>query len=348
MPRGASKISLRELARRLELHSSTVSRALNGHPAINPKTVERVRKSAKKWGYVPNPDVKMAMQRVRTSSDETLQGIMGVLNFHPNDEAAQKELKGGRLYRGIMERAKVTGWKADVIHVGEGSGLSPERLRTILMARNINGVLLLPAPFKLDDPHLNLEGFTVVATSGTWNQIPGFEHIPSVTPAHWRNVMTLLHYLKERGFRRPLMHIHTGIEARHMQTSLGAFLMSQSRGDWEVNIPVDMEGLEKRRYEKLFKKYQPDVVIGPDIFVKDFLEQELKYSIPRDCSFIAYARRDERVAGFDQKFEVIGAAAVDFLTGMLIQRQGPSGEVARSLIVEGEIAPGPTLECKSA
>jgi DNA-binding LacI/PurR family transcriptional regulator len=47
-------VSIRDLARHLDISIGTVSRALNGKSDVNPETRERVLVAAKKLGYVPN------------------------------------------------------------------------------------------------------------------------------------------------------------------------------------------------------------------------------------------------------------------------------------------------------
>ena len=50
--RPRAKITIDQLARKLELAKSTVSRALNGYPDISEETRERVQKAALESGYV--------------------------------------------------------------------------------------------------------------------------------------------------------------------------------------------------------------------------------------------------------------------------------------------------------
>jgi LacI family transcriptional regulator len=47
-----------DIAKKLGISPSTVSRALNNHPDINVKTKEKVRKIAKKLEYSPNTIAK--------------------------------------------------------------------------------------------------------------------------------------------------------------------------------------------------------------------------------------------------------------------------------------------------
>ena len=47
-------VTIKEVARKLDLSFSTVSRALHGHPSISIKTQERVKQTAAEMGYEPN------------------------------------------------------------------------------------------------------------------------------------------------------------------------------------------------------------------------------------------------------------------------------------------------------
>lgn len=51
---GCTHMNLKELARKLDLSPTTVSRALNGYPEVNEATRERVAAAAKKYNYQPN------------------------------------------------------------------------------------------------------------------------------------------------------------------------------------------------------------------------------------------------------------------------------------------------------
>ncbi|MDX1762482.1 MAG: LacI family DNA-binding transcriptional regulator, partial [Christiangramia sp.] len=50
-----SRITLKELAKLLNVSVSTVSKALNDSPEISPKTIERVKELAALHKYRPNP-----------------------------------------------------------------------------------------------------------------------------------------------------------------------------------------------------------------------------------------------------------------------------------------------------
>lgn len=48
------KITLKDIAKELNLSPSTVSRALNGYPSLSEETIQMIKEYAEKHNYVPN------------------------------------------------------------------------------------------------------------------------------------------------------------------------------------------------------------------------------------------------------------------------------------------------------
>lgn len=338
----AGKITLRGLARELGLHSSTVSRALSGHPAVDPSTARRVNKAARARGYAPNPDVAMAMRAIRRSSGQSLHGIFGVLNFFPDSSDGRRMLADLPQYRGVLERAHQLGWMADTISV-HAEGMGWQRVRSILRARNIVGVVLLPPPLGSVPVGNDMEGLHVVTVSSAWVGVPGLESATTVLPAHWRNALMIFDHLRTAGYRRPLLHVHEGIEERHLHATMAAFLYTHHAGYWETKVPVYEGKLRADPARRLIGKYAPDVIVGPDVFVKEFFERDVGIRIPQDCAFMMYSHNVPGAAGLDQHMDIIGQTATELLTGMILHADPPEHTVHRSMHVRGDIVPGPTL-----
>ena len=62
---GKKRVTIKDLAQELNVSTSTVSRALQDHPALKLETRERVKALAKKWNYQPNT---LALDLLRQSS----------------------------------------------------------------------------------------------------------------------------------------------------------------------------------------------------------------------------------------------------------------------------------------
>lgn len=60
-----TRITIKDIARELKISASTVSRALQDHPALKKETKEAVKTLAEKWNYRPN---SMALNLLRQTS----------------------------------------------------------------------------------------------------------------------------------------------------------------------------------------------------------------------------------------------------------------------------------------
>lgn len=332
------RVSMRDLARELGLSASTVSRALAGHPALSRDTVVRVQELARKLGYRESPEVSRAMSSVRQAQTEVLQGILGLLSFHPPGSQLERDLLDSQIVKGMRQRSQQLGWMLDIVRPME-KGMTPRRLRSILLARNVQGLLLPPPPLHMEPYPFDYSAFMVVAASGA-----NFGALmPTVVPSHWRNAMRVFEHVRERGYRRPLLLIHESIEGRHLQATMGAFALTRELGWWERELPIHRGELTRKLIQPILKAHKPDVVVGPDAFVHQFLTMDLGLRVPDDVGFIMYSNMRDGFACMDQKWQVIGESAVDLVTAMVYHRVAASPEVPRSLIVQGSIVEGPSL-----
>ena len=89
-------MNLKELAAKLGLSPTTVSRALNGYPEVNAQTRERVLRAARETGYHPN----RTAQRLATGKA----GSIGLLM--PVGAEVMSDLHFGEFLRGVGEMAQ--------------------------------------------------------------------------------------------------------------------------------------------------------------------------------------------------------------------------------------------------
>ena len=74
------KTNIKDLAKKLNLSASSVSRALNGHKNISKKTREKILKLAKKYNYVPDPSAR----RLASKKSDTLAFIATTTSKAPD------------------------------------------------------------------------------------------------------------------------------------------------------------------------------------------------------------------------------------------------------------------------
>ena len=80
MRKDRNKINIKDLAKKLNLSTSSVSRALNGHPNISHKTTTRIIKAAKKYNYIPN----LAAKRLASKKSDTIAFISVITPSAPD------------------------------------------------------------------------------------------------------------------------------------------------------------------------------------------------------------------------------------------------------------------------
>lgn len=149
------EVGIKAIADELRLSASTVSRALNGVPGVNPDTRKLVEKTAKQMGYVPNLG---AQQLVGKRSN-----LVGV--YVP--ELEHENLSFTEMFSSIQKGIQSHGKDAIFYYVSlvkyEG-----QRLVESVQSRNLEGCILFPAfdehhpimqeALRIQVPCVNFEG----------------------------------------------------------------------------------------------------------------------------------------------------------------------------------------------
>jgi LacI family transcriptional regulator len=150
MGREAGPVTLQEIADRLGLHVSTVSRVLHGSVeargrAASGKTAGRIRELAEELGYRPNPHATSL--RTRRSN------LVGVL--FPR----LSEIVVATIYEGIEEEASAHGLSTFAAHTRDDPAVQRERIAMVL-GRRVDGVII-------GDAHLDGAALDVPALART-------------------------------------------------------------------------------------------------------------------------------------------------------------------------------------
>ena len=90
--RATGRVTLADVARAAEVSAITASRALSGKRAVDPALVERVRRAARRLGYVPDPAAR-ALASSRSTHVALLLPMLSNALFVDLLEAAQSQLR---------------------------------------------------------------------------------------------------------------------------------------------------------------------------------------------------------------------------------------------------------------
>lgn len=138
-------VSIYDIAKRLGVSASTVSRGLHDHPGIGKKTKEKIRELAKEMGYIPS-DVARSLSESKT---RTIGMVMTTVS----------ELFVGKVVEGVEEYAIEAGYNVFLnTHKND-----PERERAVLEAfrrRRVDGLIALTSHIFDQYPHF-IEQFDV-------------------------------------------------------------------------------------------------------------------------------------------------------------------------------------------
>ncbi|MBI5380353.1 MAG: LacI family DNA-binding transcriptional regulator [Opitutae bacterium] len=337
-----SRVTLKEIARRADLHFTTVSMALRGDHRINAKTRARVESLAEKMGYVPDPMLK-ALSAYRTSSrPHAFQATLGWINNNPlRVNAKAKAL--AEYHEGARRRATELGYALEDFWTYDPA-LKGARLARVLQYRNIHGLLLAPQPRAQTALTLPWEQFSTV----TFGYSLVKPQLHAVTNHQYRTIRRALGELRALGYRRVGLWLYEEHDLRVNENWSAGFWVEYHRYPVEERVtPVffkDLDAVDRDQFSAWLAREKPEVVITGDGRVRGWLG-ELKYNVPADVglSMLSVERGDEVLSGTYENSLMVGSAAVDLLVGMLHRHERGIPEVPQWVLVDSVWYPGTTL-----
>ena len=136
-------LSVREIARSLNLSKATVANALNGASTVAADTRERVLSAAAAMGYQRNPMMGAFMSAIRRSRRAAFQGTLAAVEILEAKRPPHGPFHS-KLLQGCTDAALTLGFTIDSFQLTTAKA-SAGRLNSILKARGIRGVIILPA-----------------------------------------------------------------------------------------------------------------------------------------------------------------------------------------------------------
>jgi LacI family transcriptional regulator len=333
--------TIRSLARTLGLSVATVSEALRDSPRVKAPTRARVKRAAERAGYRPNPLLGATLSALRRSRHQGFSGVLALVDVTP-DEHTQLMLFHREVQRGAETRAQELGFRTELFWVGpQAPALSVTRLNGVLRARGIHGVIFLPFDRAQDFSGFNLDQLAAV----------GMDHrllnpnLHTIQPDHYLSMRRALQQLTDRGYRR----IGLCLEARKDERvdykwSSGFLSFFRLTGRELLVPPLIAPKLDPKVFGAWFRKHRPDLVIGHEQAVVDWLAAQ-KVRVPEDAGFfrINVTERSQPCAGLDLLPRRLGAAAVETVVGMLHRREQGVPPFPNSISIDALFTDGPTL-----
>ena len=332
----AVRVTQIEIARRLGVHVTTVSKALKGNSTISKSTQNLVRKTAQEMGYAPDP-LLGALAAYRSSKrPPAFQAVLGWICNYPEGTSMRQFAGFDHYFQGAHARALELGYRLDVFHAGKDRG-ALSRLSRILHARNIAGLVISPQIKQGVKLEFDWERYAAVTIGFTLVE----PRLHVVTNDHFRTILTLIEVLRGRGYERIGCYLrgcdNERIEGR-FGSALGAILASHR------NRLLVYEQANAREFLKWRQRADLDAVVTGDRKVLAWL-RESGIDVPEAVGVAHYAldSSEKELSGMDHNNLAIGAAAVDGLTGLILRgEKGPPTHPTR-LMVESTWIEGKSL-----
>lgn len=339
-------VTMGDVAEAAGVSAATVSRALRDDPRITAAVRDRVKTAAAALGYAPNPLVQALMTQRRRKLEPHSESIALVTSV-PEQEWRKKDVC--RWYwRGLQERAEQLGYRIEVLCLDDLHG-NPARLRKVLIARGIRGVILGFSQRDDQTARLDVSDFCVVGLSTYFRRLP----VDRVQLHGFYNVKLAFQQMRALGYRRP------GLIAPVRNNAIVGGQWSAAALDEQWQRPADeqcpplmVEGdvVNTAIFREWFDHHKPDALLVYKIGVMELL-QRLRLSVPQDVGVAYLFGTDEErqtTAGIDGSLDRVGAASVDLLVQKMHIHERGMPEHPREVLITGTWQPGPTLPLRSS
>lgn len=335
---------MRDIGARAGVHYSTVSLALRNNPTIPEHTRIRIQELAREMGFQPDPVLaRLAVYR-QSNQAISYRSTLAIITERQSVDAWRQHRIGQRYYQGITERANELGYEVESFRLAKAA-ISAQRLRRILITRNISGILV--APLFRSHGHLSFDwsGFSAV-TMGFSLAKPALHR---VAMHHYRSVRELIKNLRRLGHRRIAFSFHSGDDERLDHAWSAALLVERLRRPREEILYYDTKAFSPESFGEFLAEHRPTVVAGT---LADLLRhiQQAGYQVPDEISFVnmTLSEEDGTVAGMFEDSKHIGALATDLLVSMILRNEKGVPALPHIMLVEGKWIEGQTIRAVSS
>jgi len=342
-------VTMRDVAEKAGVNPSTVSRALRDDSNVSKARREEIQRIAEEMGYRPNPFVQAFTAHVRGYRRLPTHAPIALL-----DTRSDKQHHFNDLYvEGARDHAHKLGYKIETLHIDSVKGSLP-RLKDVLFARGIRGLLIMPPSDRTHMPEL-AEFPLAMSTVDYSLKEPNLHRS---TPSYFQNMEMALRKCAERGYERIGFCTHREEVNRIGLHWMGAFCGWRDLQPAHHQVPVHLNPylleLETRDdpetwdhcredFYAWLDREQPEILIANNLFFHAWIK-ERGLNTPEDIGFVHLGVNpaEPPVSGVDQNHRQIGAAAVDLIINQLQKNTYGVPEAMQTVLVYGNWHDGGT------
>lgn len=333
------RVSMRDLAREVGVSVSAISLALRNSPKVSEAKRKEIHRAAERIGYVKDGRVTELMEHLRSYRKREQLSTIAVLVLDIPRAALSQYPRIRAYMAGIEAEAVSNGYGVDFMFLLD-MGVSPKRLRNILIARGIKGVVVMPYQTGVGKLDLDIDGFCV--------STPGYSIIDPVLNRACPNYMQMMDELLEQicrlGYRRIGFIMTWGAGGVGHKLFSSSFLYYSMLIDETDRIPIlRKRDIGERSMQKWMETYRPDVVISSGKMYHHL--EKLGYRIPGEIGFASLEILEDHkdASGVDHRQELVGREALKLSFSDINLNQAGTPENPKVVLVDSHFKPGNTL-----
>jgi LacI family transcriptional regulator len=344
-----AQVTLKDVARVAEVHFTTVSLALRGHPSIPEATRERIRRTAERLGYVPNPVYQALTRRRQKSAEAARPPALAYIANRPPELGFDALPHHRHFLAAGRAQAEALGYRLELLFLSDDHYAS-DSLAAYLEREKIEGVVLAALEPGFANPVLDWSRLAVVKIDS--------EHIEPaatlVTHNQEQGVRLAFRRMWELGYRRIGVAVGRSDEDCTSRRATSGLFLEQAALAPEQRVPPllfpyntsgpDAAGLVGR----WVRRHRVDAVLCNWSNV-DLICQEAGLRVPDEvaCAGLCLCEPMPGAAGVVTNMGVVGREAVSTLARLLRSGQRGLPEYPVRTFIEGYWQDGPTAPART-
>jgi len=341
---GPRRVTMRDIAQRLDVDQSTISLALRNHPRISEEMRKKVARMAEEMGYQPDAMLSALAHYRRAKVDKPVTAELAWINRWQVPSGLRLFREFEAYWRGAYETARNNGYALEAFDVEPTQSL--EQLNKVLKARNIQGILLPPIRGTVNWNGLEWERYAVVRFGYSIPDLP----VNSVVIDQLGAGLMAFEKAYGKGYRR-IGYITSWQQALASRFAAG-FLFGQARCPEAVPIPIlsipeRAQEADSKRLLAWMKKNKPDAIFTNVPNLRSLLEG-LSFQVPQDVGLMTTTVLDSDCdTGVDQNSNELGKIAVENLISLINHDHRGIPQVSRMNSVQVNWVEGSCLPPRS-
>lgn len=315
---------------------ATVSLALRNSRALPQATRDAIWVAARRLRYQRNPLVAALMATRRGNRPVEQHTALALVTSHPAHDPWRAQRTFTELAQGAEDRAAGLGYQLEEFSLC-AAGMTGGRLRQVLRARNIHGLLINPLPHNERNLALDVSDFAVIGL-GASIQSPTIERVSN---DHFQSILLAMAECHRLGYRRVGLVVSREMSERLENRWLSGYLLAQHRLEPAGRVAPLMPPATSEIFDALpawVRREKPDAVIF------GWFDLPYQMRLPRSLGLVALSvyHLAGPLSGIFQDSRAIGAVAIDHLIARIQNSNFGPDATARLHLQQGRWVPGQT------